>query len=188
MQVICAACGIEFKGRPRSKFCCRGCRNKVYKNTRPLEERFWEKVDKSGGSAACWPWTGAKDTFGYGRIWTGTRIDGANRVVWELVHGPIPDGEGHHGNCVCHRCDNPACCNPAHLFLGSNAENLADMLSKGRHCGGSVSKPRLSPEEVMAIRKLWEQGRFTQGALAEIFGVSKTMINLIINRKSWKHI
>lgn len=95
---------------------------------RPLAERFWRKVDKSG---ECWVWTGCRHVAGYGRFntqdaqWSGVVY--AHRMAWELTHGPIPPGLH-----VLHRCDNPPCCNPEHLWLGTNADNHADKVQKGR--------------------------------------------------------
>lgn len=98
----------------------------------PLEKRFSSKVDRSGGPAACWPWKGAWRTEkGYGRILKDRRKGRAlraHRVAWELAHGPIPLGL-----CVCHACDNPPCCNPAHLFLGTMLDNNRDRDAKDRH-------------------------------------------------------
>lgn len=97
--------------------------------SRSLTERFWENVDKRGPDD-CWEWMAGKE-FGYGYI----RREGhkgkmarAHRVAWELTNGPIPKGM-----CVLHRYDNPGCCNPAHLWLGTLADNNADMAAKGRH-------------------------------------------------------
>ena len=96
---------------------------------RPLAERFWPKVDVRGPDE-CWPWR-ATQWRGYGKIGiggaTGTDVR-AHRVSWEIHNGPIPAGM-----LVCHRCDAPSCVNPAHLFLGTQRDNMADMLAKGRH-------------------------------------------------------
>jgi hypothetical protein len=83
---------------------------------------FWEKVDRSSGAESCWPWTAGKTTGGYGQH----RNGGCHRIAWELVNGPIPNKL-----CVLHACDNPPCCNPAHLFLGTRRDNALDAADKG---------------------------------------------------------
>lgn len=93
----------------------------------PNVAKFWSKVDKSGGPEACWPWTGATNELGYGVTQFDGRAALAHRKAWALTNGPIPDDK-----LVCHRCDSPPCCNPAHHFLGTNADNMADMAAKGR--------------------------------------------------------
>jgi hypothetical protein len=105
---------------------------------RPLAERFWEKVDKRGPDE-CWEWTASRNPDGYGHLRVGSLRDGtrrmrkAPRVAYELTHGPIPPSSAStHGTCVLHSCDNPGCCNPRHLFLGSQYDNIADMQAKGR--------------------------------------------------------
>lgn len=99
------------------------------------EDRFWSKVDKSGGPDACWPWMGAlhTDDFPYGRFRANTSNDSDGRTVYahrfavEMTRGAIPEGM-----FACHHCDNPPCCNPSHLFIGTPDDNVQDMVRKGR--------------------------------------------------------
>lgn len=95
-----------------------------------MRRRFERKVVRNG---ECWAWAGAKTPEGYGTIRNERgKTEKAHRVAWRLHVGEIPKGGGHHGMCVLHRCDNPWCVNPAHLFLGSNRDNAIDRQSKGR--------------------------------------------------------
>jgi hypothetical protein len=112
-----------------------------YRPHRPIAERFWPKVDKSG---ECWIWRGAKNRNGYGTFMLGEFQARAHRVAYELTYGPILDRL-----MVCHHCDNPPCCNPAHLFLGTVADNAADMVKKGRQARGDHHGFRLHPESVL---------------------------------------
>jgi hypothetical protein len=93
---------------------------------RPPEERFWEKVRKAGPEE-CWEWSGVKLPRGYGIFTIGYTKIYSHRYAWSLGNGEIPDGM-----YVCHKCDNPSCCNPAHLFVGTASDNNADMDRKGR--------------------------------------------------------
>lgn len=105
------------QGRTRSCGC-------LVRDRRPVMERFFEKVDRSGD---CWIWNGSRDGKGYGSFYLEGRLHKAHRAAWMLLKGPIPDGIE-----ACHRCDTPPCCNPDHIFLGTHAENMADARTKGR--------------------------------------------------------
>jgi hypothetical protein len=98
--------------------------NRLRKDVPSVEERFWSKVDRSGD---CWLWIGAKDEEGYGFQKILGRMWHASRVSWKIAHGDIPDGL-----LVLHKCDNPPCIRPSHLFLGTQKENIADAMRKGR--------------------------------------------------------
>lgn len=100
----------------------------------PLSERLWKHIEKRGPDE-CWPWVGKSRLSGYGYIGRGGRGTGkllSHRAVWEVTFGPIPEGDGYHGTVVMHTCDNRLCCNPAHLRLGSQTDNIYDMIEKGR--------------------------------------------------------
>lgn len=118
---------------------------------------FWAKVDKSGGDDACWIWTAFRLRAGYGLFkWYG-KDTGAHRVSWELAHGAIPDGLW-----VLHNCpggDNPACVNPAHLWLGTQQDNTDDMVKKGRSATGVRHGSRTHPERLLRGERHWTQTR-----------------------------
>ena len=94
-------------------------------STATVGERLQRRLVRRGD---CLEWTGYTRAFGYGQLMVDGKCVGTHRVAWTLANGPIPDGI-----CVLHRCDNPPCCEPAHLFLGTAADNTADMIAKGRH-------------------------------------------------------
>lgn len=150
-----------------------------------LEERFWAKVDRRGPNR-CWEWTAATTGAGYGKISVDGRHVRAHRLAWKLARGPIPEG-----TCVCHHCDNPSCVNPAHLFLGTHADNVADKVAKGRqrdHHGEANPQARLKADDVHEIRRLSAAGGVTQGAIATRYEVSRRHVCAIVRGERWTHI
>lgn len=146
-------------------------------------ERFWKYVDQSCGTEACWPWKGYRWPSGYGRVIRKGRNIRTHRLAFMLARGPIPTGMH-----VLHHCDNPPCCNPAHLFLGTHDTNMADKKAKGRTAKGEGhGQARLSRGQVLAMREGYEQGR-TQEQLAREFGISSGHASAIITRRRWASV
>ena len=149
------------------------------------EERFWSKVDKSGGES-CWPWKAYRHPkWGYGTFGFGGKMQLAHRVAWILSNGPIPAGLS-----VLHRCDNPPCCNPAHLFVGTQQQNIADCLSKGRfhdQLGESNNAAKLTERAVIEIRA-WLACGESRARIARTYQVAKASINRIAWGLTWKHV
>ncbi len=141
---------------------------------------------RQGKPDDCWPWLGNVNQDGYGRLHLhGKKAAVPHRFAYALLHGPIPRGL----EC-CHSCDNPRCCNPAHLFLGTHKQNMEDMVKKGRQAflkGELHGEAKLNEKQVLEIRKMHEAGK-SQYRLASIFNVSKRLIWNIVHRKSWVHI
>lgn len=133
-------------------------------------------------STGCLNWNLSTDAAGYGRF---GRAGYAHRGMWVAVNGPVPDGM-----FVCHRCDNRRCINPDHLFLGTHAENMADMVRKGRSnkAKGSAAGPSKLAEQDVSIIKWCLDAGVGQVKLAKLYGVSRQAITRINTGTSWKHV
>jgi predicted DNA-binding protein (UPF0251 family) len=160
-----------------------------------VAKRFWSKVTKGDG---CWKWTGAMSN-GYGSFAIQRRSRGAHRLSWEMKFGRIPDGL-----YVCHRCDNPPCVRPDHLFLGTAKDNNVDMVKKRRN--GPVTRPdrfrcksiirpvgeqqgasKLTDEAVRQIRLLSDAG-YQQKEIALRFGVHPSAVSKVLRHETWRHV
>lgn len=157
---------------------------------RDPEKRFWSKVNKNGSIPQhcpelgnCWEWTGVKfHSSGYGQFSYKLKTVSSHRYSWYLAYGEIPEGL-----FVLHKCDNKICCNPNHLFLGTQKDNSDDKVSKQRHTkGNNHGMSKLTENQVFEIRRLWNTGKYYQREIGEMFDVSQTAISNILLRKTWK--
>ena len=153
-----------------------------------LRRRFWEKVDRSNEVNTCWLWTASRTSAGYGHININGKMVLAHRLAWQFTCGPIPANLRVLHNCP--RGDNPACVNPAHLWLGTDADNIADMDAKGRGrrvrlLGEQHGRAKLTEASVLEIRRLWACRSESQRALARRFGVCGTAVRAILTGRNW---
>lgn len=165
-------------------------------------DAFWGKVDRSQGSNACWLWQSSLSQDGYGKFIASGKHFRAHRFAWQITNGVIPDGLQ-----VLHNCpdgDNPKCVNPAHLWLGTDVDNMKDRHDKGHYATGENHPLVRNPEKavrgeqspntnftneiVLEIRQLYATGKYSQPQLAKMFGSSHSTIGRIVNRQVWKHI
>lgn len=140
--------------------------------------RFWKKVVKLS-VGRCWVWTGAKSEHGYGRFRFKRKTWVAPRLAWIISNGPVPTGK-----LVLHKCDNPACVNPNHLFIGTQTDNMRDAIKKGRWT--PEHKWKLTQAKVTRIRKLYQTTDITQQQLADMNNVGSGAIHSVISRKTWR--
>lgn len=143
-------------------------------------ERFWRKVDKTD---SCWNWTGAKFLTGYGMVRLDGKNFGAHRLSYVMKHGSIPSGL-----IICHKCDNPSCVNPDHLFAGTYKDNAQDMIAKGRKsdsAGEANGQAILTAIQAEEIRNRYAKGDMPQCELARKYNVSPALIGLITKGRIW---
>lgn len=159
------------------------------KNINNIKKRFYNKVLPEPNTG-CWLWTAYTDKqMGYGwfRVTSKQRMSPAHRVSWILNIGKIPASL-----FVLHKCDVPSCVNPAHLFLGTQQDNVSDCISKGRfrpmYKGEEHYNSKLTEELVLKIRALYKTNSFSQSALAKKFKISKSAVKHVLKNRSWKHI
>lgn len=154
------------------------------------ESAFWSKVLVTNKISECWEWVGARKPKGYGNVSIDGKHTTAHRAAFTFANGPIPEGY-----MVCHVCDNPSCCNPHHLMLGTTKSNYVDMVMKNRMdfhkrkaSGERNFNAKLTDEKVAEIRRLYDCGSMSQKALGKVYGVTQTSIGHVVRRETWKHV
>lgn len=164
------------------------------KNRLPIEERFWDRVEKHGHPKGCWIFQGTSTGYHVQVRVGGRGKQYAHRVVWELTNGKIPEGK-----IICHTCDTYCCVKPSHLYLGTHKENARDRENRsfpnGRpritsECylrGSKHPSSKLEEQDIRSIRQLNNLG-YTQKSLASMFGVNSQNISSIVTRKTWRHV
>jgi hypothetical protein len=183
----CAQCGTEYPARVRTLYrygtgyCSRSCANRARRIPEP--RRFWALVDKHG-SDECWQWKAARDRSGYGLF---TRDDRsqivAHRYALIASVGPLDAATK-----ACHTCDNPPCCNPAHLFPGTTGDNTRDAASKMRMSHGERhNKAKLTESMVIDARRRYGAGE-SQTSIAHSLGVTQASVSALVLRKTWRHV
>lgn len=169
----CKRCAHEWASRYEHPLRCAKCKTPYWDK----ETRFWAKVARTPG---CWIWNGCHTSAGYGQIRLHGEAVYAHRLSWEMKNGPVPVGIE-----VLHKCDNPACVNPEHLFLGTQSDNINDCVAKGRFnrpFGEVHPRAKLTKNQVEEIRK----SKISQRKLAQQYEVSRWAIQSILHGRSWR--
>ncbi len=197
---LCAFCNQPIRCRKPSgmavrKYCSARCHDDARRVT-DISAHFWSKVEKTDG---CWLWRGPFWGKRYGSFKAHRKVYSAHRFAYELTYGPIPAGLW-----VLHRCDNPPCVRPDHLFLGTHQDNMDDKIKKGRCASGDQNGARthfdthprgersgmakLTAEKVREIRLRYAAGGISFVRLAKEYGVSEATIKEAVYRQTWKHV
>jgi hypothetical protein len=181
-------------GHTGSCGCLREELRSSYSTQVNIERRFWSRVNKDGpipahvpDLGACWVWTGATSTAGYGQMRANKKTQLAPRVSWLIATGSAPR------LLVCHKCDNPPCVNPRHLFEGSVRDNALDMVAKGRARGGNLrggrhGNAKMTDALVAEVLRRASTPDTTQSEVARQLGLPQQTVNKIVRRKIWKHV
>ena len=190
-----ATCSIE--GCARRGYCRGWCKAHYVRFQRhgdplggtpeTIEGRLLARMDRSGGPDSCWPFVApGASRSGHLQLSWKDRMLPVHRLAYQTWCGPIPDGL-----VVRHRCDNPPCCNPAHLELGTVADNNRDRDERGRQRspkGEQAPNAKLTESDVIEIRRLADDGIVSQKHIGEMFGISQSTVHLIHVRKAWRHV
>lgn len=151
-------------------------------NRMPDNVRLWSRVALTSDPEKCWEWQGKIINSGYGSLSVNNKNQLAHRLAWRVSFGEIPNGLE-----VLHKCDNRICCNPTHLFLGTDLDNAKDKVSKGRHRPGEEhGNHKLTANQVKYIRRRYKEGGISQHQLAKEIGISPSTIWMVVNNKRWK--
>jgi hypothetical protein len=184
-------CGVSFQRysisqtrAAKPQYCSKECLTESRKGPRtPVDQRFWRMVSV-GGPDDCWEFKGHRRENGYGWFSYNGKSTNAHRIAYTLTHGEIEEAM-----FVCHSCDNPPCCNPRHLWLGTSADNTSDMDAKGRRRsipqhGSKHGLSKLTEDDVISIRG----SDASPTEIARAFGVTRQCVMSVINRRTWRHI
>jgi len=167
--------------------------DRINRLQKTYSERFWKRI-KTGNPDECWPWSGAHNEHGYGSVCKDGVLRKAHRVAWELTFGKIPEGKW-----VLHKCDNPPCCNPNHLYIGTIVENTKDAIERKRfrsgdqhwmkkHIGSANPNTKLKEETVRLVLLEASQKLLNANQISKKFNIPRTTLRRIIDRVTWKHV